>query len=281
MTIVKWVLLWTAACAVAFADGEVLMSANALLHNGVSVRFETRLEPGSPSFAEGFDGGNLIEFQRVDGQPDREKVHRYFAYNALHKFFGYDLQVKPGTTKGSYDVEVQLLSIGPERIQLPDPASWSVIALPAYPGPQTVHEGETLAIQMFANPATGQKITDYVFFPRTGQTMVSAGRTSTVLADETSGKRKTGDADAQVGRTGPRYYVSGEVRRPGAYPLPGGKTVLEALVEAGGPADFAKKKAIYILRGKEKLPFNYLDVSKGKNLAQNVGLKDGDLIVVP
>ena len=78
-----------------------------------------------------------------------------------------------------------------------------------------------------------------------------------------------------------KYYISGEVRKAGAYSLSTPKTVFEALIEAGGPADFAKKKAIYILRGKQKISFNFVDVSRGKNLDQNILLQNGDVIVVP
>jgi len=78
-----------------------------------------------------------------------------------------------------------------------------------------------------------------------------------------------------------KYYVSGEVRKPGAYALSTPKTVLEALIEAGGTADFAKKKAIYILRGQQKIPFNLNDVTKGKHLEQNIKLVNGDVIMVP
>jgi polysaccharide export outer membrane protein len=60
---------------------------------------------------------------------------------------------------------------------------------------------------------------------------------------------------------------------------------LQAIAAAGGPAQFAKDKAIYILRsenGKQiKIPFNYPDVIKGKHPEQNILLKPGDTIVIP
>jgi len=78
-----------------------------------------------------------------------------------------------------------------------------------------------------------------------------------------------------------KYYITGEVHKPGAYSLSTPKTVFEALIEAGGPADFAKRKAIYILRGKQKIPFNFVDVQKGNHLEQNILLQNGDVIVAP
>lgn len=78
-----------------------------------------------------------------------------------------------------------------------------------------------------------------------------------------------------------RYYVTGEVFRPGAYPLVVPTTAFEAITLAGGFREFANKKKITIARGKERLKFNYNDVTKGKNLSQNVLLQDGDTIIVP
>jgi polysaccharide export outer membrane protein len=54
---------------------------------------------------------------------------------------------------------------------------------------------------------------------------------------------------------------------------------------AGGVAEYADKGKIIVLRnenGKQTtFRFNYEDVTKGKNLAQNIELKPGDTVVVP
>ena len=78
-----------------------------------------------------------------------------------------------------------------------------------------------------------------------------------------------------------KYLVSGEVYRPGAFPLVTPMTVMEAIVQAGGLRDFANKKKIVIIRGTQRLNFNYNDIIKGKNLSQNVRVEHGDHIVVP
>lgn len=82
------------------------------------------------------------------------------------------------------------------------------------------------------------------------------------------------------------FNVVGEVTKPGSYPLAQPLTVLDALAAAGGFRDFAKKTKIYVLRvnsdgSHERLPFNYKQVIKGKDLAQNVRLQSGDTVVVP
>ncbi len=78
-----------------------------------------------------------------------------------------------------------------------------------------------------------------------------------------------------------RYYISGEVMRPGMYPLSVPTTVFEALTMAGGFRDFANTKKITVVRGAKRLKFNYHEVVKGKKLDQNVALENGDQIIVP
>ena len=77
-----------------------------------------------------------------------------------------------------------------------------------------------------------------------------------------------------------RYYLSGNVLKSGPVPLVTPTTVLQALSSAGF-GQWAKKNKIVIMRGTERIKFNYNDVVKGKNLDQNIFLKDGDHIYVP
>lgn len=78
-----------------------------------------------------------------------------------------------------------------------------------------------------------------------------------------------------------KYFVSGEVQRPGSYPLVVPTTVLEAIAIAGSLRDYANAKNVLIMRGPKRYKFNYKEVIKGKNLAQNILLESGDHIVVP
>lgn len=83
-----------------------------------------------------------------------------------------------------------------------------------------------------------------------------------------------------------KFNVLGMVVKPGSYSLTSAATVLDAIAIAGGFRDFAKKKSMYVLRQnadgtQTKLPFNYKEVIKGQNLAQNVKLQSRDTIVVP
>ena len=77
-----------------------------------------------------------------------------------------------------------------------------------------------------------------------------------------------------------KYYIQGEVLKPGPYPLVVPTTVMEGLANAGGFRDFANLKNIKILRGNQSLRFNFKEVRGGKHLEQNVLLQPGDQIIV-
>jgi polysaccharide biosynthesis/export protein len=83
-----------------------------------------------------------------------------------------------------------------------------------------------------------------------------------------------------------RVFITGQVEKPGPYPLTSETTVLQLIAMAGGVREFADGSNITIIRKVENgrtqiLPFNYRDVLKRKSLDQNVQLKPGDTVVVP
>jgi polysaccharide export outer membrane protein len=78
-----------------------------------------------------------------------------------------------------------------------------------------------------------------------------------------------------------KFYIDGEMNRPGSFALVTPTSVLEALSRGGGFREFANTKKIRVLRGSEVRHFNYQDVTKGKHLEQNIALENGDHIIVP
>ena len=81
-----------------------------------------------------------------------------------------------------------------------------------------------------------------------------------------------------------KVYIIGEVFKPGTIQLANEMNVLQAIGEAGGFVEGADKGDVIIVRnesGKERrFKFNYNDVVKGKNPAQNIRLVPGDTIIV-
>ncbi len=78
-------------------------------------------------------------------------------------------------------------------------------------------------------------------------------------------------------------YVNGEVNRPGAYPLTGRLTVLQAISLAGGLNKFGSKGKVEILRNRmsaqpERIKVDLGDIEKGKKA--DIPLAPGDVIRV-
>jgi polysaccharide export outer membrane protein len=78
------------------------------------------------------------------------------------------------------------------------------------------------------------------------------------------------------------FVVTGKVNRSGKFPLVTPIRVFDALGLTGGFQDFANTKKITIVRGGDRLYFNYNDYVKGKKeaLDQNIWLQNGDTILV-
>jgi len=81
-----------------------------------------------------------------------------------------------------------------------------------------------------------------------------------------------------------KIFVIGEVGRPGALELSADMNVLQALAQAGGFLEHAKRSDVVVVRtlnGREqRLKFNYKEVVKGTRIEQNIRLLPGDTILV-
>jgi polysaccharide export outer membrane protein len=118
--------------------------------------------------------------------------------------------------------------------------------------------------------------------------IMAAGRTSLELKDAltTQFKEYVNNPVVTVivqDAVSAQISVIGEVRAQGPQVMNGKLTVLDALAKAGGPAEFANKKKIHILRmngsQQESIPFDYKKALKGE--IGPVYLQPGDTIVVP
>jgi len=80
-----------------------------------------------------------------------------------------------------------------------------------------------------------------------------------------------------------KVFITGQVAKPGPYPLIAPTTVLQLISTAGGLKDFADSKNIMIVRrdGQQtsSFLFNYKEI--GRNLKQDIELRPGDTVVVP
>jgi polysaccharide export outer membrane protein len=81
------------------------------------------------------------------------------------------------------------------------------------------------------------------------------------------------------------FMVGGGIKKEGPIPYTYRMTVMQAISEAGGLTDYAKRKKIYVLRNENgrqfKLPFAYDAVLNGEHMELNIPLLPGDTLVVP
>jgi len=82
-----------------------------------------------------------------------------------------------------------------------------------------------------------------------------------------------------------RFYIFGEVKNPGVYPLESGMTIADALGKADGYKETAYLPSVRILRGgtahPEILPVDVDQMLHLGDIAQNLVLKNQDIVFVP
>jgi polysaccharide export outer membrane protein len=153
---------------------------------------------------------------------------------------------------------------------------------------------DVLAINVWKEPDVSRSVPvrsdGKISLPLAGEVQ-AAGKTPLNLEQDIAAKLKSYIGEPEVTvivqqSNSQKFNILGQVTRPGTYPIANSATVLDAIALAGGFRDFAKQKAIYVLRQnadgtQARLPFNYKDVVKGKNPEQNVKLQARDTIVVP
>jgi len=157
----------------------------------------------------------------------------------------------------------------------------------------TIGPGDILDISVWKNEALTRSVAvlpdGKISFPLIGE-VTAGGKTLAELREELEKKlsRYVPDINLSVVVTKINsmiVYVVGRVNKPGMFALNTNITVLQAVAMAGGLNPFAKRSKIKIFRdtgGKTQiLSFDYDDVTKGKDLGQNIQLQRGDTVVVP
>jgi polysaccharide biosynthesis/export protein len=158
----------------------------------------------------------------------------------------------------------------------------------------TIGNDDVLAINVWKEPDISRSIPvrsdGKISLPLVGEVQAT-GETPLKLEQEIAARLKSYIAEPEVTVivqqiNSQKFNILGQVTKPGAYPISNSATVLDAIALAGGFRDFAKQKSIYVLRQngdgtQTRIPFNYKEVVKGHNPAQNIKLQPRDTIVVP
>jgi polysaccharide export outer membrane protein len=156
-----------------------------------------------------------------------------------------------------------------------------------------IGEGDVLNIDVWKDPALTRLLSvlpdGKIAYPLIGE-LAAAGKTVAELKKEIEQKLARYISDPVVTvevrqMNSLHIYVLGRVNAPGRVVLTSNVNVLQALAIAGGPTAYANRSRIRIFRqegGKTVIiPFDYDDVTAGKNLGSNILLKRGDVVFVP
>src|SRR5437870_5722503 len=115
--------------------------------SGIQVRFLTKVEPPGQNARAQLPGG-------VIPMPDR--AHHFITDAANRRYFAYDLRLEPHGDGSTVQLWIEPFSIAGTRFNI-EPG-WSLVAPPKYPAIPIVKLGDTVAIDLLVNPATGQKV---------------------------------------------------------------------------------------------------------------------------
>src|SRR6266852_1397929 len=161
------------------------------------------------------------------------------------------------------------------------------------PDEYTIGESDVLRVNVWKEPEVSQTVvvrTDgSISMPLINEVKV-AGMTPLVTQQVIADKLKAFLTNPQVTVTVMEIHskhalITGEVARPGGYPLNTETNVMQLIAQAGGFTPFAKKGEIVVLRSEkgkqERIKFKYKDVISGKKTDQNISLRPGDTVVVP
>jgi polysaccharide biosynthesis/export protein len=157
----------------------------------------------------------------------------------------------------------------------------------------SVGESDVLRVNVWKEPEVSQTVvvrTDgSISMPLINEVKV-AGMTPLAIQQVVADKLKAFLTNPQVTVTvmeihSKHAFITGEVARPGGYPLNTETTVLQLIAQAGGFTPFAKKGDIVVLRSangrQQRMRFKYKEVISGKKTDQNISLHPGDTVVVP
>ncbi|HWB78774.1 MAG TPA: polysaccharide biosynthesis/export family protein [Nannocystaceae bacterium] len=78
-----------------------------------------------------------------------------------------------------------------------------------------------------------------------------------------------------------KFFVLGQVGKPGTFPVDGDTTLLEAVTLAGGTTPIADLEGATVVRKGELLPINLGDLIRRGDTTRNVFMRAGDVVFVP
>jgi polysaccharide biosynthesis/export protein len=165
----------------------------------------------------------------------------------------------------------------------------------------TLKPGDTLNISVLQDPKLDRSVivdpNGQIGFPLAGHILASGltpQQLEKILRSRLKRNYKDDDLDVTVAIATkdipeddlkPKIFITGEVQKPGPYPIRQATTLVQAISIAGGLGPFAAKKRIQVHRGgggaETIFNFDYKAYEAGQNLDSNIPLQAGDVIIVP
>lgn len=107
-----------------------------------------------------------------------------------------------------------------------------------------------------------------------------------VMAGDPAENLPVVDGDSIVIPKGNTFFILGEVKKPGAYPLDKETNILEGITLAGGFTDKASPSRVRVIRstlegGQQVISVNMNDVIKRGERGKAITLRENDVVVVP
>ena len=171
------------------------------------------------------------------------------------------------------------------------------------PSSITLKPGDTLNISVLQDPKLDRSVVvdpnGQIAFPLAGHVTANGltpQRLEKILKARLQRNYKDDDLDVTVALANavkdvpeddlkPKIFITGEVLRPGPYPIRQATSLVQAISIAGGFGPFAAKKRIQVHRGSGSqemiFGFDYKSYEAGQNLDSNIPLQPGDVIIVP
>jgi polysaccharide export outer membrane protein len=219
--------------------------------------------------------------------------------------------VTPNTSPGAAQVN-STTPIGatqtpliPAKTTLPETTALPSAAAAGTPKPDVINrgvpdeyrigEGDVIQINVWGEPTAS--VTGVVVRPDGMITMplvkdisvagLTPAEAEKTITEQLSKQIKAADVTVIVNQINSKkiFVVGGGVKKEGPISFTYRMTVMQALSEAGGLTDYAKRKKIYVLRNENgrqyKLNFDYDAVLKGEHMETNYRMIAGDILVVP
>jgi len=141
-------------CAAAgFAQEGQLAAGGGPSWKGLEIWFQTKIEPPGTTLP----GGVLV------GQG---RVHHGITDSSHKRSFGYDIVLDPAEDGQSARIRIERWN--PQGSKITFERGWSFLELPDYPVIPNVKVGDTVALDLLVNAATGQRVVDYLTLRRQG-----------------------------------------------------------------------------------------------------------------